>query len=189
LRTVLPAEFACRQQHEHTPEVSDLGGSDRAPGVASGSVWVVCGHPRSALVALARAGTGAGAVALADAATSTVARFDRDEPIVQVSYNGTAIAAGAFRDHGLCALLPFAGGALDPRKFAGASFVAPDADAPAVSTLVIVCEPRLSDLEQRALDRLPAEDRLAVGGEADAGASVPRLLEMRAELMLAGRLS
>ena len=70
-----------------------------------------------------------------------------------------------------------------------ATYVVPSDAAPAVSTLVIVFEPLLSPLEWRALDRLSGEDRLAVGRELDARASVTRLLAMRTELMLAGRLS
>lgn len=132
---------------------------------------------------------GGDAAALPRVRTSPAARRDPREPIVEVRYHGTPIAAGALGEDGLCRLLPFAGGALDRRKFAVSTYVAPGARAPAVATLVIVREPSLSDLERRALERLPRESRLALGRERDAGTTVSRLLAMRAKLMLAGRLS
>lgn len=126
---------------------------------------------------------------LAHAAALSVARPDPHAPIVRVAYHGTAVAAGPLNDRGLCTRLPFAGGALDPGGFTAATYVVSSDAAPAVSTLVIVSEPRLSHLEWRALDRLSGEDGLAVARELDAGASMTRLLAMRTELMLAGRLS
>lgn len=120
---------------------------------------------------------------------ATPATPDPHEPVVEVRYHGTPIVLGALGDDGLCARLPFAGGALDPEQFATCAYVAAGDPAPALTTLVIVREPILSDLERRALDRLPSESSLALAGERDAGATVPRLLEMRAKLLLAGRLS
>lgn len=171
-----------RLRYDHTPEVLFLGAQDAEPALPSASICVVCvleAHPgppglRSGKPAEAGPTSSAGSIA----------------PIVEVSYGGTPIAAGTLHEDGLCTLLPFAGGPLDPGKLAASAYVAVGAAAPAVSTLVIVREPNLSDLERRALDRLPGEmSRLALDPGPDAGATVARLLEMRAELILAGRLS
>lgn len=166
-----------------------LAATDRAPRDAGGSVWVVSGRPGSGLLARAREVVEGEGVDLAHAEALPVARPDPHAPIVRVTYHGTAVAAGSLRGRGLCTRLPFAGGALDPGGFRAATYVVPSDAVPAVSTLVIVSQPRLSHLEWRALDRLSGEDRLAVGREPDAGASVTRLLAMRTELMFAGRLS
>lgn len=166
-----------------------LAATDRAPREAGGSVWVITGRQGSDLLARAREAAEGGALDLSQSEAPSVARPDPHAPIVRVTYNGTAVAAGPLNGRGLCTRLPFAGGALDPGGFRAATYVVPSDAVPAVSTLVIVSQPRLSHLEWRALDRLSGEDRLAVGREPDAGASVSRLLAMRTELMFAGRLS
>ena len=88
-------------------------------------------------------------------------RTDRRGPLPR-----HADRAGTLGDDGLCARLPFAGGALDPEQFATCAHVAAGDPAPALTTLVIVRESILSDLERRALDRLPSEGRLALAARA-----------------------
>jgi hypothetical protein len=152
------------------PEVLFCGSEERVADLPAGSISIVSTYERSELV---RRRPGSTPV------------------IVRVSYRGTPIAAGILGEDldGLHALLPFAGGLLDPEGFAASTYVAPGAAAPAVATLVIVREPRLSELERRALVRLPrAMSDMAGDSRLDCRDPVARLVELRAERVLAGRL-
>ena len=121
---------------------------------------------------------------------SEAAKPERVPPIIWVSYYGTPITEGVSLPealNGVVVVLPFAGGALDPARFEASVYVARDAAAPPVKTLVIVRQPDLSSFERRALDRLTGER--ALGGRQDVGTTLARLVELRAKLRLAGRLS
>jgi hypothetical protein len=109
--------------------------------------------------------------------------------VIQVSYGATPITAGLVLHEqldGVVVILPFAGGALDPKRFSASVYIARGAAAPAVDTLVIVRQPDPSGFERRALDRLSGE---ALGRDHDAGTTLARLAQLRAKLRLADRLS
>jgi hypothetical protein len=64
------------------------------------------------------------------------------------------------------------------------------AATPAIATRVSVRESPLSDFERKALARLAGETTPAASRQGlDAGAPLPRLIELRRRLMLADRLS
>jgi hypothetical protein len=109
-------------------------------------------------------------------------------PIVQVSYHGAPITEGMPVHEaldGVVVVLPFAGGSLDCARFEASVYVPRGAAVPFVKTLVIVRQPDPSGFERRALDRL--------GGEGAPGRgqapTLARLVELRARLRLAGRLT
>ncbi len=206
----LPVELARRERHDHAPEVLFLGSEGRAAGRPGGSVCVLSAYERSELVRRARKAAGSGDATtlgrIFEARTDGLLglghrRAAEPDPtcmpgstpaIIRVSYRGTPIAQGILHEEldGLRVLLPCAGGALDPEGFAASTYVPPGAAAPAVATLVIVREPKLSDFERRALDRLPREmSQMALGDRLDAGTPVARLVELRAQLLLARRLT
>ena len=200
-------DLAARKRHDHAPEVLSLRWEGKAPGLGHGSITVVCGDERSPLVTCARvaARTGDGD-ALArvvagrsygrprpqwgSAAVPEAAQPEGMRPIIQVSYYGRPITEGIPLHEaldGVAVVLPFAGGALDAARFEASVYVARGAAAPSVKTLVIVRQPDLSGFERRALDRLTGER--ALGGRQDVGTTLARLVELRAKLRLAGRLS
>lgn len=175
------------------------------PGLVSGGISVVCGDDRSQLVGqarlAARSGDAVGLGRIFEAGSEPLWRRQRAtvlEPgpcgtvnplasIVRVSYLGVPIAEGVVLDLGLRVLLPFAGGALDSGGFAASAYVALAAADPALTALVIVCQPKLSELERRAVDRIPREMREMDRNPLDAGIGVERLIELRKELLLSGR--
>ena len=108
-------------------------------------------------------------------------------PVVEVTYDAVPIANGEVAEDGLRVSLPFAGGALDPDHFAASVYVVAGAPVPTLSTVVTVRQPRLSDLERRALDRMPGEIGDVDLVQLDVGAGVERLIELRTQLLLAGR--
>jgi hypothetical protein len=126
------------------PEVLFCGSEEQAAGLPAGSISIVSVPERSEHV-----DRGPGSMPV----------------IVRVSYRGTPIAEGILPEgrDGLRVALPFAGGPLDPEGFAASTYVAAGAPAAAVATRVIVREPELSDLERRALDRVPGETSHVTG--------------------------
>jgi hypothetical protein len=200
VRGGLPAELARRERHDHAPEVLFLDCEGRAPGLPNGGILVVSGHERSELVLRAQTAARTGDQAAIRRILKAPSAAQPDlagalgamHPIVQVSYHGMPIAEGMVLPEPLGAIrvvLPFAGGALDRDGFTASAYVAAGAAAPALATLVILREPKLSDFERRALDRVPGQmSRMAIGHGLDSGTSLGRLVELRAELMLAGRL-
>ncbi len=195
-----------RARHALAPEVVFLPHDGERRAVPHGCLWVVAGHGRSGLIQRSCAAAHAGDAArvaeilkgMEDLRRQTRMRTG-GEPLhasgstIEVSYDGTPIAAGSLsRDvrQAVCARLSFAGGTLRPERFTASVSVERDADERPVASAVIVYQPALSDLECRALRRLPHEmSRRGVAQTLDAGAPMARLLELRAELVLAGRLS
>jgi hypothetical protein len=198
-----PAELSARERHDHTPEVLSLALEGGPPG-PGGSVGIVSGQEGSELVLrareAARVGDGAGLATIYEAQSqrrrlsptsvpgADPARIaDSVSPVVQVTYHDTIVAEAPIRDEGLCVLLPFAGGSLDPGGFAASTYLPPGVAPSPLTTLVIVSQPGLSDLERRALERLPSEVSEVGHRPLAAKAEVERLLELRRELVLAGR--
>jgi hypothetical protein len=156
-------DLAGMERRDHAPEVRFLGREGLDPGSGCGSITVTSGLDRTQRLG-------------ADAA-----------PFVVVGYRGVRVVQGMVSVDGLRVSLPFAGGALDPDGFTASAYLAPGAVIPAVITLVVVCQPALSHLERRALDRLPDENGREEPGGRDAGAPPARLIELREALVLAGR--
>jgi hypothetical protein len=204
---VSPPEFARgavragrprRDQQDHAPEVVFLGSGPR-PHLA-GWLLVVAGEEGSELVGAAREAArtrdATGLTRFLDARSAANRRvkpeFGGMHAIVRVSYHGTPLAEGPIVPEGpggFTVLLPFPGGALDRNGFCASAYFAAGNGAGSLATFVIVCEPQLSDFEHRAVDRLGREmGRMALGCGLDAGAPLERLIELRAELIRAGRL-
>jgi hypothetical protein len=196
------AELSRRERHDHTPEVLSLAWDGGPPGL-SGSIGIVSGHERSELVLGAReaalAGDGTRLAAVLEVHSQQPLKpsripgedparvTDSVSPVLEVTYRGAVLAEGTIRDEGLCVGLPFAGGSLDPGGFAASAYFSPDVAPSRLATLVIIRQPELSDLEQRALEGLQSEISEIGHRRVAATAEVERLLELRTGLVLAGR--
>jgi hypothetical protein len=196
-------ELSRRERHDHTPEVLSLAWDGGPPGL-SGSIGIVSGHERSELVLGAREAALAGdGTRLADVLEVHSQRqplkrpripgedpagvTDSVSPVLEVTYRGAVLAEATIRDEGLCVGLPFAGGSLDPGGFAASAYFSPGVAPSRLATLVIIRQPELSDLEQRALEGLQSEISEIGHRRVAATAEVERLLELRTGLVLAGR--
>jgi hypothetical protein len=200
-----PADLAGRERHDHALDVLLLGSEDGSPGLPSGSITVLAGYEGSEFMgeacAAARSGDSARLGRTLDARSERRRELDRGvtpevdrtsildsaHAIVQVSFHGTAIAEGVILDEELWVVLPFAGGSLDPAGFAASAYVAPAAASPAVSMVVVVRQPELTDLERRVFERLPREMSEMGIAWAGAGAEAACLIELRKRLVLGGR--
>jgi hypothetical protein len=174
------------------------------PAGLSGSVGIVSGQEGSELVLRAREAARSGDGALLEAIFEAHSQrpplkptsapgadpapvADSLPPVIKVIYHDTVVAEGTIRDEGLCVVLPFAGGALDPGGFAASTYFSAGVAPSRLTTLVIVRQRELSDLERRALERLPREISEIGHRRLAATAEVERLLELRSGLVLAGR--
>jgi hypothetical protein len=206
--TAVPLLLAHADRHDHEPEVLSVRWEGARPTPANGRISVVCGPARSGLVSRVREAASRGdAAALArlveghaegrrglrcanTARSGPPSTLGATPPIIQVGYAGVPITDRiVMREQldGQVVVLPFAGGPLDFRRFSASTYVARGAPAPTVRTLVIVQQPKLSDFERRAVDRISGER--AQGRGHDAGTTLARLLELRTRLRLARRLS
>ncbi len=115
------------------------------------------------------------------------AESDAPLPVAEVTYAGVPIADGVVAADGLTASLPFSGGDLDPGRFEASTYVAAGDVVPALTTTVTVRQPRLSELEHRVADRVAGEVGAVDSLRLDVGTGVERLIELRIELLCAGR--
>jgi len=174
----LAEEVATRVRLDQTPELLEVESAEPAPGLPGGSICVVSGKPEAALVREAgEAARHGDAVAVAralerfDADLRAAADEDREAAdrlppekafaelpsITAVSYRDKPLVEGLFVHPQVDAMyvnVPFAGGALEAEAFRASTYVREE-EAPPVETLLIVRQPELSPLEQKALEQLP----------------------------------
>lgn len=180
----LPAELAIRERLDRAAEVRYVEGGSDAPGLPGGVICVVSGEAGDSLLGEVRDAAEKGDAAAVSkalegyeerlkgagekvAGEGSVAEAIASLPaITEVSYRGKPVAEGMIvhpEMRSMRVLVPFAGGKLDPEAFVASTYVSPG-EGPEVETVVVVREPELSPLEQKVMDRLPAEvDQLAVG--------------------------
>lgn len=184
------AEPTRRQRRQHPPEILSPDLAGRSPKRLSGSLGVICAYERSELVRRAReaalGGDNAGLEAVFAADSGAAGRLDRAAPLVRVAYRQATIVEGPVPAEGLRALLPFPGGALDLGRFVATTYGPPGA-VHDLACLVIVRQPSLSDFERRALVQLSSEVEEIRPGRINASTAVERLLEVRGQVVLAGR--
>jgi hypothetical protein len=183
----LPVELVARRRNDKAAEVRFVESKEEAPGLPGGVICIVSGEPGDALLdevrkaadgrdaaAVSRALEGyeerlkeAGEKVAGEVEGTSVARAIAALPaITQVSYRGKTVAEGMVvhpEMRSTRALIPYAGGELDPEAFIASTYVLPG-EAFEVETVVVVREPELTPLERKVLDRLPNElSQLAVG--------------------------
>jgi hypothetical protein len=173
-------EVASRTRLDQTPELLVVESGEDLPGLPGGSVCVVSGKREAALVRdagdAARRGDAASlarALEMFDSDLRAAADEDRKAAeqrppgeafaalptITGVSYRDKPLVEGLFVHPDVEAMyvtVPFAGGELEAEAFTASTYVR-DENAPPVQTLVIVRQPELTPLEQKALERLPVE--------------------------------
>ena len=182
------AELGRWQRCDEPPEVLSLVLREASRSRLSGSVGVVCAHEHSGLVRRARDAAQCGDAAGFEEIFQGPTRIAGGWPhVIRVTYHDTSIAEGPLGDEGLRVLLPFAGGALDQAGFLASTYVPSGGVRPALTTLVVVCQPVLSALERRVVDRLRREVDEIHPRPVRASTEVERLLELRRQIVLAGR--
>ena len=158
------AKIAGRERHVHGLEIVRAGPEETSPEAPDGRITVVTCRQ-----------------------SAEPEESDTPLPLAAVTYAGVPIAEGAVDAGGLRVSFPFAGGDLNLDRFEGSTYVAAGDVVPTLTTVVTVRQPRLSDLERRAADRVATEVGAVDLLRLDVGTGVERLIELRTELLLAGR--
>jgi hypothetical protein len=184
----LPAELAVRERSDGAVEVRYVeAGGDDAPGLPGGVICVVSGEPGDPLLDEVREAAGEGdAAAVSKAlegyeerlkragekvaravAAGSVAKAVASLPaITELRYRGKPVVEAMIvhpEMRSMRALVPYAGGTLDPAAFVASTYVRRGVAAE-VETVVVVREPELTPFERKVVDRLPEEvDQLALG--------------------------
>jgi hypothetical protein len=186
------AEIVERRRTEVPVQVFEVRAETDAPGLPGGSIVIASGRRDAPLMrALRAAGDSGDAAAAAQQIrgfwppraqsrrpesqlppTGEIISRVADLPVLtEIAYHGKTLVEGLACTpdlEAMAAVVPFAGGRLNQDDFAAIHYTPADQPRPTdLETVILVRQPRLTELEQELLDLLPDADSDAAIGSAD----------------------